>query len=332
MSIRPFNLPDDITVVIDLIPRCFVYPENDAWNLEPGERQAYVESWTAMRRFWPLLRVMRWLWHPARDLFQGFVWEEDGQAVGLTNTIRKGATDGWIIANVGVVPEYRRRGIARKLVEAALEDVKARGAAIITLGVISGNTPAYSLYVELGFERYTGTAQLEYTETTPPEAVPLPTDYRIADSSFFEWQPRYDLARRIKPADVQCYEPVTRFGYRVPHVAQLLRVIWPIMRTAMGVDRKQFLVYRGDQVVGSGGYAYRLREGGSNQVMLTLDPAVADAAPAIINHTLRQVHALSPGRKVGCSVPHWQGHVLAAACDAGFVREYDHDWLGMIVS
>jgi ribosomal-protein-alanine N-acetyltransferase len=53
--------------------------------------------------------------------------------------------------NVAIHPDYRRRGIAEKLVEALVEELKAIGSRCLTLEVRSSNEPAKSLYEKLGF-------------------------------------------------------------------------------------------------------------------------------------------------------------------------------------
>ena len=47
--------------------------------------------------------------------------------VGTSVAMRRGSTDAWIIGNVGVLPEYRRRGIARKIVKAIINLIDERG-------------------------------------------------------------------------------------------------------------------------------------------------------------------------------------------------------------
>lgn len=56
------------------------------------------------------------------------------------------------ITNVAVLPEYRRAGIGRALVEAAAKGAKERNCSFITLEVRESNLPAISLYESLGFE------------------------------------------------------------------------------------------------------------------------------------------------------------------------------------
>jgi len=55
------------------------------------------------------------------------------------------------ILNVAVSPVFRGRGIGRLLAEAALDDLRTRGAAFVALEVRPTNRPALSLYESLGF-------------------------------------------------------------------------------------------------------------------------------------------------------------------------------------
>lgn len=55
------------------------------------------------------------------------------------------------IFNVAVAESFRRRGIAKRLVERLTEEAAAMGAERITLEVRAGNAPAIALYEKLGF-------------------------------------------------------------------------------------------------------------------------------------------------------------------------------------
>ena len=55
------------------------------------------------------------------------------------------------ISNVAVLPEFRRRGLARRLLETVLERADAEGASDATLEVRRSNRPALTLYEVLGF-------------------------------------------------------------------------------------------------------------------------------------------------------------------------------------
>lgn len=55
------------------------------------------------------------------------------------------------VVEVAVHPDFRRRGIARALIENAMED--ARGLTSVFLEVRRSNAPAIALYESLGFEQ-----------------------------------------------------------------------------------------------------------------------------------------------------------------------------------
>ncbi len=57
---------------------------------------------------------------------------------------------GWI-GGMGVIPDYRRRGIGRAMMEHLIIAGWKAGLNAIHLEVIEGNTPAHSLYSQLGF-------------------------------------------------------------------------------------------------------------------------------------------------------------------------------------
>ncbi len=59
-----------------------------------------------------------------------------------------GETD---MMNVAVSPAYRRRGIARELIQALLRELARQGSHRLTLEVRASNVPARALYESLGF-------------------------------------------------------------------------------------------------------------------------------------------------------------------------------------
>ncbi|MBN1200270.1 MAG: GNAT family N-acetyltransferase [Anaerolineae bacterium] len=330
MPARPFKLPADLSVMADLIPPCFQYPENEAWSIQEDEVENWVDTINGIRRIWPLFRLIQLIVPPMRDAMRGFIWEEDGKAVGLCNVIRKGFTDQWLIGNVAVLPDYRRRGIARQLVQACLDYARGRGSEVIVLDVLAGNVPAYSLYEKLGFEHYSGETQLLYDSPDLLDEVPLPGGYTLEQTSLFAWRPRYELAQRITPDTVKRYAPVEEGTYRQPAI---FRLLFPVLIQAMGSRPAGFLVRRagGGQVVASIGYNARLREGGINDISANLDPAHADLAPFLVRYLVRAVMAAAPGRRIEFSVKHWQEPLLPAALEAGFEQRCEMHSMGLIL-
>lgn len=56
------------------------------------------------------------------------------------------------ITNIAVLPEYRRQGIASKLLEGIIKAAKDNGLCLLTLEVRKSNMPARCLYEGFGFE------------------------------------------------------------------------------------------------------------------------------------------------------------------------------------
>ena len=240
MTIRLIELPTDLIPLGEMVTECFQYPENESWSIQTEERDQIVDMMKNLRRLWPLVRVIQTLSPPLRDLLRGCVWEEDDQIAGATIVQRRGSTSTWVIGTVGVLPAYRRRGIARKLVEASLELIRERGGDKVMLEVIDGNLPAYTLYEKLGFEHYSGTVVFHVTpEQTIPEPT-LPLGYTQSPLGFFDWEPRYELEKRIAPESVCRYEPVEVGRFRRP---ALMRLLWPLVTFAQGT-REEGIVIR----------------------------------------------------------------------------------------
>lgn len=58
---------------------------------------------------------------------------------------------------LGVAPDYRGKGIGKKLVLAGLARIRRKGLQVVELTVDSENKAAYALYQSIGFEVQTNT-------------------------------------------------------------------------------------------------------------------------------------------------------------------------------
>lgn len=103
----------------------------------------YADYFTPVHVDEETLARMDMLWDI--DLERSRVAILEGRPVGFANLGLRGEV-GWI-GGVGVVPEHRRRGIGRRLMEAVL----AGAPGDVWLEVIEQNEPALRLYEELGF-------------------------------------------------------------------------------------------------------------------------------------------------------------------------------------
>lgn len=158
------------------------------------------------------------------DLFSGFVWVQEHRVVGNVTVNRPtGHPKRWQISNVAVQEAYRRQGIARQLVEAAIDLVLSRGGNAAYLYVQDGNAPARHLYESLGFVEMDRLTDLALDASTIPRArVPL-SYLRVLDSQ--EDELLYQLVLEADSAGRRWLFPAQRDHYVKAPGERLLRSI-----------------------------------------------------------------------------------------------------------
>ena len=145
-QLRPFDMRRDLLAVADLVELCF----RDTLD---GDGRLYIHQ---MRRTAQNSRLLSMASASAVNSDMppgGFVWEEGGQLIGNLSLIPI-AADGkryYLIANVAVHPDHRRRGIASQLTHVALDQALATSANQIWLQVDHSNQAAINLYQHNGF-------------------------------------------------------------------------------------------------------------------------------------------------------------------------------------
>jgi len=143
-GVRPFDPSHDLKPVAELIAVAF------GDRLGPDGQIALAEMFRLAR--WGSLAW--WLYWPGwsrAGVAPGFVWTEQGRVVGNVSLRRALGWGGFLIGNLAVHPDWRGRGIARALMEAALEAIAARGGRWVGLEVRADNQVARHLYEGLGF-------------------------------------------------------------------------------------------------------------------------------------------------------------------------------------
>ncbi|MGE5138885.1 MAG: GNAT family N-acetyltransferase, partial [Rudaea sp.] len=139
-GIRPFNPSKDMGGVALLLEQAF---KEDAgflhvWSRVPVLRELGAQLWAAS--FAPA----------SPDSLAGFVWQEGHRIIGnVTLTPDESRRRHWMISNVAVEESYRRHGIARELMIAAIEEAVRRGATWLVLNVRPQNSGAIRLYEQL---------------------------------------------------------------------------------------------------------------------------------------------------------------------------------------
>lgn len=192
-GLRQIDLHNDLRAIADLIDEAF------ASDLDAAGRASLRELRT-MARLGPLLYLMI---PPGGELggyFRGFVWEADGQVVGnITLQQLDSIGQRWMIANVAVRRAYRGQGIARSLVDAALDRIRQLGGEWALLQVRQDNEIARGLYERMGFSKVlaeTRQRSFQVANLAPP---PLPAGVVLRPLYDSDQQMVQFLARQSVP-------------------------------------------------------------------------------------------------------------------------------------
>ncbi len=195
--IRPFDIRRDLTRVADLVELCFTD------TLDSDGREYLARMRSAAKNASILRAAQSW----AHASMEGFVWLEEEQMVGNVSLIPYYIKSRrfFLIANVAVHPDYRRRGIARKLTEKAIRFSRERGSPSAWLHVREDNQPARQLYQELGFEE----KAVRTTWLGNPALQPLekPAGMRLITPGRQSWPAMSDWLQDSYPPELSWHLP-----------------------------------------------------------------------------------------------------------------------------
>lgn len=217
-QLRPMDPARDLAAIARVIEVAF------SEELSPGGhlimRDLYLLN-TLSPLLWVISRAMPSLY----DYLGGFVWEADGRVVGnVTLTRADGSGNQWIISNVAVLPAFRRQGIARAMVEAAVQHARVRGGGRVLLQVRTDNDGAKALYEQLGFSYLESITEM-VADRIPGTQFPAPPDVEMLVPVSHRWHEAYDVARAAVPLAVQRMRPLRTQPFRVPQrsISEMVR-------------------------------------------------------------------------------------------------------------
>lgn len=204
-GLRPVELSRDLPQVIELLKMVF----DD--TLDGDERQYFGDSAGTVNEILYRMNPM------ASRLSNGFVWQENGRIVGNASLLSTRAWDRYLVANVAVHPSYRRRGIARALMEATTEAVRKRGGRTILLQVVKDNQQALDLYRSLGYISL-GNMTTWYAVRSRIRQIPIDSDGSsqpfITSFPLRRWREAYELDTAHVHRDLNWPEPLQPDAYR----------------------------------------------------------------------------------------------------------------------
>lgn len=243
-GLRPVNPRRDMGQVADLIEIAF------AGHMDASGRRMVREIRSLGRMGW-LGWLAGLLLLPPAARPHGYVWREDDRVVGNASLLPvRGYPDRWVMANVAVHPDYRRRGIARQMVEACERLAQQAGARTVVLQVESENQAALQLYRRQGFEVLS--SRTTWRRSTRLPGHPLPgAPGGIQQSRDQQWKAHFELAQRAAPEGVVWPYPLER----------------DFFRPKRGIVH--WLCWDGDQLLGG----LSLRPGASARLVMVVDPS-----------------------------------------------------------
>ena len=240
-GIRAFDISQDINTMTNLVEVAFK-GELERWGSNFREQMEIAQKMV------PLLKVLSRISDVFRHTFDGFVWEEEQDMVSLV-IIQKMGLDKtrWLIGNVATHPDYRRKGLARKLIMRAIEHANSKGAEVCTLEVHAEAEPAYNLYRSLGFVHYDSITALKLDGVPDVQVLPL-GGYQIRSMKFSEWQARYELATRETPQGVQAFLPVSMAEHRISPIEYITT---PFVMRLQSLKLHRWAIEKDGQLVGT---------------------------------------------------------------------------------
>ncbi len=189
-KIRPINSGRDMPKIADLVELCFR-------NNMDSEGKRYIEQVRSMYK------------KQARRTQQslplaGYIWDIDGKIVGNISIFAFRQRN-YLLANIAVHPQYRRRGIARALTEHSMTKLRRRGAKAIWLHVENDNFPAIQLYQSIGFQQKALRANWQGGQLLPPQINP--ENYRIT-TKIGTFSEQEDWLSQSYPENIRWYRTI----------------------------------------------------------------------------------------------------------------------------
>ncbi|GAB4530001.1 MAG: hypothetical protein Fur0018_16960 [Anaerolineales bacterium] len=234
--LRPFHAAGDLSRVAGLIERCF------ADTLDSDGRR-YVQQLRMTARNPQFLHLATRGIARGPVPAAGYVWEHGGEIVGNASLIsfKDRRQRIFLIANVAVAPEYRRRGIGRALTQACVAYARRHSTGYPWLQVRAENASAIALYRSLGF--VTRAERTTWRSTGTRKEATMSAGMKILPRKSQDWPLQRLWFQQAYPEDIQWQFPID-VGLQSPGVLGWLRRLWD------GVFIRQWSLYLHGQLLG----------------------------------------------------------------------------------
>jgi len=237
LPIRKVNVEKDLGQIADLIEICF----GDQMDEDGHEylRQIRRAAKDVRQIIWAR-GSNEWVAMP----MHGYVYLDGERIIGNVTLVPFQKSGCWVylICNVAVHPEYRRRGIGRLMTVKGMEHIRRQKAQASWLQVRVDNLPAIHLYETLGFQ-HRAVRTLWRVAPGQPFGI-TPSELSIHPRKQEEWPVQRDWLEKTYPGEVAWNLPFKSDAFRPG--------LWRWLVNYFRSDRvENWSAYRGKQICGS---------------------------------------------------------------------------------
>jgi ribosomal protein S18 acetylase RimI-like enzyme len=251
-------------------------------------------------------------------MFDGFVWEQEGQVVGNVTLSRPTRhPTRWQISNVAVLEAYRGRGIGRQLMEAAIDLALQRGGRTAFLFVRDNNPWAIHLYQSLGFVEVDRTTDLRCAgPPTGGSEGPLHLLQRLEPR---QAEALYELAAQAMGAGSRWLAPVRRRQFVRSADERFFHAIGSFFS---GVRESAWGAFATDDRLRAGltVRAARMWNRQPHRLALWVHPGYRGQLEDAMAHDVVTLLQREPDRPAQVSLPACEGAAVEALLRQGFVE------------
>ena len=257
-----------------------------------------LPDWMWLRWLQPVLGFFEWLGMETPEQMLGYVWEEQGSLVGnVTLGLSHEHERVWLLSNVAVHPSFRRRGIARTLVELAIKETRRHGGRHLMLQVQSENAAARALYESLGFRTVERVS--EFYGVHVHIAPAPPSGFRLANATAAQWSQLLALVSANAPQALRSFRHSLAGTFQVGPERSLLARVNELSR---GVRYRHWCLTQDGRVVGGMLVQAQLGWGAHRSGVYVTPDAYGQAEAALLAQAMQALRSY-PSQRVNVVAP-----------------------------